>query len=210
MHDRFTLLTRLMRRLDSKSRQLECICSVSSSVYVRLSRSKFDQIMRFVINPALIRSQSSLERRDHEELRILLKSRLIPSRFNQELRYKEEEHCFYRRNLWENYRPLDSMRTDWRPWSRDDRVPQTHNPTIVWSRSRRPILIGKSRCVHVSPPRLPKAWFHLEFPVSLKSRFKHVLKWWSDGPWSIGLTCNRQCDFDPICSMLPCVIYFRN
>ena len=63
-NDRFTLLTRLTWRLGSKSRRLKCIWSVSSSAYVRHSRGEFDQILqRFVINPALIRSNRSLGRK---------------------------------------------------------------------------------------------------------------------------------------------------
>ena len=62
MGDWFSLLTRLTRRLGSKSRQLKCIWLVSSSTYVRCSMGEFDQILqRFVINPALIGLQSSLE-----------------------------------------------------------------------------------------------------------------------------------------------------
>ena len=53
-------------------------------------------------NLATIRDQSRLNRiaiesrtqGDHKELRIFLNNHLIPSRFNQELSYKEEEHHF--------------------------------------------------------------------------------------------------------------------
>ena len=53
-------------------------------------------------NLATIRDQSRLNliaiksrtRGDHRELKILLKNCLTPSRFNQELSYKEEEHLF--------------------------------------------------------------------------------------------------------------------
>ena len=61
MNDLFTLLTRLTRRLGSKSCRLKCIWSVSSSAYVQHSRGEFDQILQwFMINPASIWSKLSL------------------------------------------------------------------------------------------------------------------------------------------------------
>ena len=55
-----------------------------------------------MINPALIGSQSSLNAGDHEELKILLKNCLIPSRFNQELRKGEKYIDFNKRNFASN------------------------------------------------------------------------------------------------------------
>ena len=68
---------------------------VSSSTDVWRSKGKFDQIhWNFVINPAPIGSQSSLNAGDHKELKILLKNCLIPSGFHQELRKEEKNIDF--------------------------------------------------------------------------------------------------------------------
>ena len=61
---------------------------------VRTSRGKFDEIKeKFVINPAPIASQSSLNEGEHDELEIFLETRLISSRVDQKLKNK-------RRNTW--------------------------------------------------------------------------------------------------------------
>ena len=62
-----------------------------------------------MINPAPIGSQSSLNGGDHEELKILLKNFLIPSRFNQELSYKGRIHRFLKGNFRENFRLSDPV-----------------------------------------------------------------------------------------------------
>ena len=114
MNDRFTLLTRLTRRFGFNSRGFKSICVISSSAYVRHSRGEIDRIKRwFVINPTPIGSQSSLNAGDHEELKILLKNHLIPSRFNQELRYKgREEHRFIEK-VCENRGPFNILKIGW-------------------------------------------------------------------------------------------------
>ena len=48
-------------------------------------------------------------RGDHEELKILLKNHLIPSRFNQELTKEEKIHQFLKGNFRENFGPFDPM-----------------------------------------------------------------------------------------------------
>ena len=90
-------------------------------------------------NLATIRDQSHLDwitiksrtRGGHEELRILLKNLLIPSQFNQELIYKRGRIPFYRRNRRENRRPSDSVKTDRRPRSCDDRGLRSHDPMKI-------------------------------------------------------------------------------
>ena len=95
MNDWFTLLTRLTQRLGSNH--------VYSSIFDRfLLWCTFYIQGRNWSNLATIRDQSCLNpiriesrtQGDHEELKTLLQNCLISSRFNQELRYKEEEHCF--------------------------------------------------------------------------------------------------------------------
>ena len=55
----------------------------------RNSRGKFDEIKEeFAINPAQIPSESSLNGGDHDELKIFLEIRLIPSRIDQKLKNK--------------------------------------------------------------------------------------------------------------------------
>ena len=58
-------------------------------VDVRNSRGKFNEIKeKFVINPAPIASQSSLNSGGHDELEIFLEIPLIPSRIDQKLKNK--------------------------------------------------------------------------------------------------------------------------
>ena len=133
MNDQFIFLTWLTQRLGSKSRWLKCIWSVSSSAYFQRSRGEFDQILWwFMINPAPIGSQLRLYAGDHDELRILLKNRLIPSWFNQELSYKEEEHRFIG----------NFPRKMWAVWLRGDgltaTIAQSSWATIPWCRKNCP------------------------------------------------------------------------
>ena len=61
------------------------------------SRGKFDDIKeKFVINPAPIASQSSINAGDHDELEIFLKICLIPSRIDQKLSLQRERTSNYR------------------------------------------------------------------------------------------------------------------
>ena len=77
---------------------------------VRNSRGKFDEIKeKFVINPAPIASQSSLNRGDHDELEIFLKICLISSRFDQKLKNKREIHQFLKRNLAQKSWPIGAV-----------------------------------------------------------------------------------------------------
>ena len=67
---------------------------------VRNSRRKFDEIKeKFVINPAPIASQLSLNAGDHDELEIFLEIRLISSRINQKLKNKGRIHGFLKGKL---------------------------------------------------------------------------------------------------------------
>ena len=67
---------------------------------VRNLRGKFDEIKeKFVINPAPIASQSSLNKGDRDELEIFLKIGLIPSRIDQKLKNKGRIHCFLKGEL---------------------------------------------------------------------------------------------------------------
>ena len=61
---------------------------------VRYSRGKFDKIKeKFVINPAPIASQSSLNAGgDHDELEIFLEICLISSRIDRKLRKEEGKY----------------------------------------------------------------------------------------------------------------------
>ena len=63
---------------------------------VRNSRGKFDEIKeKFVINPAPIASQSSLNAGEHDELEIFLETRLISSRVDQKLKNKRREYMSF-------------------------------------------------------------------------------------------------------------------
>ena len=143
INDWFTLLTRLTKILGSKSRQLECICSVFSSAYVQRSRGEFDQILqRFVINPASIRSELSLRRKGiMKNSRFMLQTCLISSRFNQELRYKEEEHRFIR----EIAAKIADRPIRWRPIDSHDRA----------------IIVGHDPTIPQSPHLFPVRWSHM-------------------------------------------------
>ena len=68
--------------------------------------------MELVLNPALILIKIESKRGgDHKELKIFLSNRLIPSRFNQELRTKENTSFFYKRISARNVgRPFDDKR----------------------------------------------------------------------------------------------------
>ena len=67
---------------------------------VRNSRGKFDEIKgKFVINPALIASQSSLNAGEHDELEIFLETRLISSRVDQKLKNKEGKYMLLKREI---------------------------------------------------------------------------------------------------------------
>ena len=69
----------------------------------RNSRGKFDEIKEeFVINPAPIASELSLNAGDHDELKIFLKIRLIPSRIDQKLRTKKGEYMLFKENFGPN------------------------------------------------------------------------------------------------------------
>ena len=71
-------------------------------------------------NQAMIRDQSHPDwiaikykcGGDHEELKILLKSCLIPSRFNEELSFRREITPFYRGKSREKYGPFDPVKVD--------------------------------------------------------------------------------------------------
>ena len=88
-------------------------------------------IFRFSVT-TLFKLQSSLERGgggggDHEELTILLKNRLIPSRFNQELLYTGGRTPLYRKFSTKNVgRLIRRRRID----GRDCAIVVGHDPTI--------------------------------------------------------------------------------
>ena len=67
---------------------------------VRNSRGNFDEIKeKFVINPAPIASQSSLNAGGTRELEIFLETRLISSLVDQKLKNKEGIHGFLKREI---------------------------------------------------------------------------------------------------------------
>ena len=67
---------------------------------VRNSRGKFDEIKeKFVINPAPIASQSSLNAGEHDELEIFLETRLISLRVDQKLKNKEGKYMLLKREI---------------------------------------------------------------------------------------------------------------
>ena len=79
-------------------------------VDVRNSRGKFDEIKeKFVINPAPIASQSSLNAGDHDELEIFLKICLIPSRIEQKLKNKGGKYMLLKGKLGLILRPFDAI-----------------------------------------------------------------------------------------------------
>ena len=67
---------------------------------VRNSGGKLDEIKeKFVINPAPIASQSSLNVGEHDELEIFLETRLISSRVDQKLKNKEGKYMLLKREI---------------------------------------------------------------------------------------------------------------
>ena len=52
-----------------------------------------------MINPALIPSELSLTQGDHDELKIFLKIRLIPSRIDQKFKNKEGKYMLLKREI---------------------------------------------------------------------------------------------------------------
>ena len=131
MNNQFILLTRLTRRLGFKSRRLKCIWSVSSSAYVRRSRGEFDQILqRFMINPAFIGLQSSLERGGITKNSGFAQKSLNSFTIQARVELQRGRTPFYWRNRRENRRPSDSVKTDRRTRSHDYRGPQSHDLLI--------------------------------------------------------------------------------
>ena len=66
----------------------------------RNSRGKFDEIKEeFAINLAPIPSESSLNAGDHDELKIFLEIRLIPSRIDQKFKNKRGEYMLLKREI---------------------------------------------------------------------------------------------------------------
>ena len=103
------------------------------------SRGKFDKINeKFVINPAPIASQSSLNAGDHDELEILLKICLISSQIDQKLKNKGRIHGFLKGKLAQN---RGQLRRSWRrfagvvgavPWALIvASIPRQFSPNLV-------------------------------------------------------------------------------
>ena len=77
---------------------------------VRNSKGKFDEIKeKFVINPAPIDWQSSLNAGDHDELEIFLEIRLIPSRIDQKFRFKGRIHGILKREIGPILRAMETV-----------------------------------------------------------------------------------------------------
>ena len=99
----------------------------------------------------------------------LLNSFTIQSRVKKRRRRK----LFYKRNNCENCGLFDSLKTDQRPWSRDDRGPRSHDPSKIACS----ILIGRPWCVHMTPHDHRSAIKSRAFDVHLCDRlfsFTHV------------------------------------
>ena len=76
----------------------------------RNSRGKFDEIKEeFAINPATIPSESSLNAGGHDELKIFLEIRLIPSRIDQKLKNKRGKYMGFKEKLGPKSWPLEAV-----------------------------------------------------------------------------------------------------
>ena len=139
-YEGITLLTWLGFKLHG----LKSISPVSSSTCVRCSRGNSDQFSQwFVINPASIWSQLSLERKGvMKNLRFFLQKCLISSRFNQKLSLQRERTSIYtdfiakiavRLICWWNFGWL---------WSRIISGPWSHDADSTPLDFVRPIFIG--------------------------------------------------------------------
>ena len=104
---------------------------------------------------------------NHEELKIFLSNRLIPSQFNQELSYKGESSSVFKGDFARNSRTVWSgERWIWWPRSHADRGPSIQGdrghdcasigpwslldrgPLLLWCLFRHPMKIATSRCIH--------------------------------------------------------------
>ena len=128
---------------------------------------------------------------NHEELKIFLINHLISARFNQELVYKGRRTSFYRKFLAKNagrpirWRMLHSLRLH---------IFYGPRPHVSWFFTR-PIFIGASMCIHVSPPRSIEYLINRNCLISLNWRLRihHLRQSWSGGSASTRSTCVDFC-----------------
>ena len=113
-YDWITLMTWLTRILGFKSHRLKCISPVSSVACVWRSRGDSDQFLqRFVINPASLWSQWSLEHRGiMKNLRFCSTIAEFLHDWIESWVNKEEEHLF-KENYREKWGPSDSLKRLW-------------------------------------------------------------------------------------------------
>ena len=195
------------------SRGLTSIGLVSSSADIRRSRGEFDRIKRwFVINPAPIESQSSLNaggsRRTQDLAQKSLNSFMIQSR----VLTQRKRTPFYRRKSHKNCGPSDSMKTDRQPQSCEYRGPRSHDP---WSHDLSPIRWwSKAYDASMCHPRSPKRDKSLSVRCPLTRSTVFLCAHACDGDQVDPSPCDRRALCDTIasnaCSAAMCPTHLKS
>ena len=158
---------------------------------VRRSRGEFDRIKKnFVINPALIGSQSIINMRGSQRTQDLAQKLLNCFTIQSRVMFTRGRTSFYKEIPREKLGLFHPVRVDSWPWSRDGRGPWSYDDHGPRSQDLADLIsIITSRWVHLSPHDAPQSRLNQGCQMSLKSHFKHVLNWCNRGPRFIRLTC---------------------